>query len=100
MKITGEDVPGWEKNGDQRRKMKTHRKDPSAGASAPTSQDDLSAGQNGAGSCIKQQLFCPTAGVAARRPPFPARAAQDQSGQTHHQRLDCRNEARTDYVEN
>lgn len=82
------------KDGDQRRKMKTNWKDPSVGASAPTSQDDLSAGQNGEGSCIKQQLFCPAAGVAARWPP-----CSDQSGQTH-QRLDCRNEARTDYVEN
>lgn len=80
--VSGEDYrwgrSGVGKDGDQRRKMKTNWKDPSVGASAPTSQDDLSAGQNGAGSCIKQQLFCPTAGVAARWPPFSAHSSRSK----------------------
>lgn len=64
------------------RRRKTKWKDPSAGASAATSQDDPSAGQNRADSCIKQQLFCPAAaGFGCMFSMFPC-SGSSKSGQS------------------
>lgn len=89
VRITDEKVLRWEG-----REIKW--KAPSVGASVPTSQDDLWAGQDSPDSCIKQQRLRPAAGFIARSRRFSAHAAQDHTGQTHHQSFDCRKESRTE----